>query len=154
MESLPKIFEKHPDLFVKRDKYTDFLEKKMYVKEQNMLILKEVSQGLKKDIDVDYSVDDLFFMQKLYLLYPDVAPENLLSLSWEHIKVLLNLLSNKKRDFYIEKCLKQNWDVCQLQKAILRDMYEKYLYVEEKYKNKDFSEDKFMKVQDDLWINE
>ena len=154
LESLPKIFDKHPNLFSERDKYKDFLEKKIYLKEQNILILKEISKGLKKDLGVDYSVRELYFMQKFYLMYPDVAPLELLSLSWEHIQILLHLFSKRKRDFYVEKCIAYKWDILELQKAILHDMYDKYVFVKKQYKNGVFSDEKFFEIQDNLWINE
>lgn len=153
-ENLPKIFDKYPDLFLEKDKYNDFLEKKIYLQEQNLLVLKEISRGLKKDLGVNYSEQELYCMQKLYLMYPDSPPSKLLSLSWEHIQILLNLFSKSKIDFYVEKCIIYKWSILELKKAIMNDMYDKYMYVEKQYQNHPFSDKKFLKIQDILWINE
>ena len=98
-----------------------------------------------------YQPSELFMMQKLYLLYPHKVPEKLLELSWEHIKILLNLFSEEKRHFYVLCCLKERWSLEKLKEAILHDFYEKYIYVQQIYGIKKFSFQNFQEVLDFIW---
>ena len=127
------------------------MEQKKYLKEQNELILNELSNELVPRFGESYRSSELFMMQKLYLLYPRKVPKKLLELSWEHIKVLLNLFSDEERKFYIECCLIEKWSVEKLKEAILKDVYEKYYYVKKVYGKHGFDFHNFKEVLDFVW---
>ena len=91
VEVLPEIYQKHPDLYAEKYKYTDYLKGKIYDKSQNEIILTELEKKLIPTFGQEYNKEDLFYMQKMYLLYPKNVPEKLLALSWDHIKIILNL---------------------------------------------------------------
>ena len=78
-----------------------------------------------------YSVKELHCMQKLYMLYLDDPPNDLLKLSWDCVKVIINILSVEKRNFYINACQKYSWDVRKLKYYIVSDLFEKYLFLKQ-----------------------
>ena len=93
-------------------------------------------------------------MQKLYLMYPKEPPEDLLGLSWGHIKLLLNLCEEQKRNFYIELCLQKNLSVKDLKKYLLEDLYEKCLLAnkERRVYQRDYSKiDELIGVSKMVW---
>ena len=94
--------------------------------EQNKIILEELSSKLVERFGDQYVASELFLMQKLFLLYPKKSPTDLLSLSWEHVKFLLNIFDKKERAFYIQECLQRNWDLEKLKEMYFQDTYKKY----------------------------
>ena len=70
-------------------------------------------------------------MQKLYMLYPDNPPNDLLGLPWDCVKVIINILSVEKRTFYINACQKYSWDVRKLRYYIVCDLFEKYIFLKQ-----------------------
>ena len=151
---MPEVFLKHPDLFQKKDQYQDYLEQKEYIQEQNKIILEELSSKLVERFGDQYVASELFLMQKLFLLYPKKSPTDLLSLSWEHVKFLLNIFDKKERAFYIQECLQRNWDLEKLKEMYFQDTYKKYNYVAKQYRHKSFSMDLFYKVLPLIWQEE
>ncbi len=150
-KKMPDVFLKHPDLFSKKDLFVDYLEQKEYLKEQNEIVLNEIAKDLVPHFGNSYNKKELFYMQKLYLLYPNKEEIDLLDLSWEHIKIILNIFDKNKRLFYINICLKKNLDVKKLKNYLLMDLYEKYFFVKEKYQQQDFSLDKLIELANFIW---
>lgn len=123
----PEIYERKPFLFKDSDQHRGWYACRAYFLSQNQLFLEEVLKELDKEYPGIYDTNELFYMQKLYLMYPKKPPEALLSLSWEHIKILLDLCNEQKRNFYIELCLAKNLSKEELKIFILGDLYEKCL---------------------------
>ena len=127
MDVLPTVLEKNKNLFSGKVRKNNWYQKRKSFLEKNARFLKSVRQEVLKKYDEDYVEDELFAMQKLYLLYPDTLPKKLLSLPWELIKIILNLYSVEKRKFYTDLALRFQWDSSKLEFYILNDLYEKYL---------------------------
>ena len=127
MDVLPTVLEKNKNLFSGKVRKNNWYQKRKSFLEKNARFLKSVRQEVLKKYDEDYVEDELFAMQKLYLLYPDTLPKKLLSLPWELIKIILNLYSVEKRKFYTDLALQFQWDSSKLEFYILNDLYEKYL---------------------------
>lgn len=151
VEVLPEIYQKHPDLYAEKYKYTDYLKGKIYDKSQNEIILTELEKKLIPTFGQEYNKEDLFYMQKMYLLYPKNVPEKLLALSWDHIKIILDLFAKEKREYYINVCFDNEWDINVLKKAILHNEYEKFCFLKQKYKKASFSQVDFHNCLDYIW---
>lgn len=149
--NMPKIFNKYPDLFSLKDSFNNYLDKKAYLKEQNDIIIKEISPLLVKKFGNKYNEEELFYMQKLYLLYPENLENDILKLPWNFIKIVLDLFNEEKRQFYIDNCLKYNWSLEELKEYIRQDVYEKYKYIQKKSKDRTFSMEKFLNLTSFIW---
>lgn len=135
---------KKETFFQKKDSNHGWYEKRKYFLEQNEAFLKKVQKELNKKYENTYTIDDLFSMQKLFFLYPEEPPMDLLELSWENIKVLLNLCDATKRQFYINICTFKNMDTKTLETYILNDFYEKVLAVTLEMEEKVSLDEKFL----------
>jgi len=120
-----EVVKEHPNIFRNDSLKKDWYHSRKDFLKQNDSFLELVSEKHYEKTQIMYDKEELFMMQKLYLLYPNNPPEKLLSLSWEHIKVILNLCEKEKRDFYTELCILSKIDVSLLKKYILNDLYEK-----------------------------
>lgn len=127
LDVLPTVLEKNQNLFSEKFSKKNWYQRRKRFLEKNRKFLQSVRQEVKEKFGEDYLEDELFSMQKLYLLYPETLPKKLLSLPWESIKVILNLYSIDKRKFYIDLALQYQWDQDVLEFYILNDLYEKYL---------------------------
>ena len=112
------------------EKNVPYQKKDWYLKRKDFLVrnqkfLSEVVLDLKNE-GYDFSMDDLFAMQKFYLCYPDGFPYIFKNLSWEHIKVLMNLYSSLAREFYARLIYVFHLSVGRLKEFILKDLYAKY----------------------------
>lgn len=112
------------------EKNVPYQKKDWYLKRKDFLVrnqkfLSEVVLNLKNE-GYDFSMDDLFAMQKFYLCYPDGFPDIFKGLSWEHIKVLMNLYSSLAREFYARLIYVFHLSVGRLKEFILKDLYAKY----------------------------
>ena len=73
--------------------------------------------------------EELLYMQKLYKTYPQNPPKDLLNCPWPIVKILINILTEEKRLFYLRLYLKYNLTSEELITYITHDIYEKYIYV-------------------------
>ncbi len=151
-EILPKIIkedksqEEHLDWYLKRKK---FLEK-------NDKIMEELEKELQKKYKEEFKNEDFFYMQKLFLMYPEYPPKKLLSLSWENIKILLNIGEEEKRRFYMDLCLGYDLEEQKLKEYILNDIYEKTIFIIQEQKNLDIVRqdnflDKILEISPMIW---
>lgn len=150
----PEIYERNPYLFKESEAHRGWFSCRAYFLEQNDLFLSEVLKELEKEYPGIYDKEELFYMQKLYLMYPKEPPTDLLCLSWEHIKLLLNICEEQKRNFYIQLCLQKNLQVEDLKKYLLEDLYEKCLLAnkERKVYQRDYSKiDELISVSKMVW---
>lgn len=127
MNVLPTVLERNQNLFSGKVRKNNWYQKRKSFLEKNTRFLQCVRQEVLKKYNEDYLENELFAMQKLYLLYPDTLPKKLLSLPWELVKIILNLYSIDKRKFYTDLVLQFQWDSSKLEFYILNDLYEKYL---------------------------
>ena len=118
----PKILSKYPlGEYISKDWY----KRRVYYLEYNKKILEKLSKMIKEKFDITYTYQELYSMQKLFLMYPDRVPKKLLSLSWDMIQIILQLCDREKRDFYVDMCIREQWSYSELKKYILEDLYEK-----------------------------
>lgn len=103
----------------------------------NKILLRLIIRKLRDKYHKDYQEDELLYMQKLYVLYPTKYPGDLLDCPWEIVTVILNILSEEKRKFYLKLYLRYKWSKDDLEKYIVHDLYEKYVYVISKMESYD-----------------
>lgn len=125
MSVLPQVKNENPKLFSECEKQYDWYQRRKYFLDQNDLFLDKVIEKIKEQYQEDYSKEELFYMQKLYMLYPNTLPKQLLSLPWTLIKMILNLCALEKREYYTNLCCSNNLSEKQLQECIMNDFYEK-----------------------------
>ena len=78
---------------------------------------------------------NLKLMKKFYLVYNKTGYTVCNQLSWSHNRLIMNIENSKKRNFYLEECIKSNWSVRQLERQINSFYYERLLSTVDKYKD-------------------
>lgn len=107
---------------------------KMIVDEQNgkdkaeygEYLIKNLSKNLTKDFGKGFTSTNLKTMRKFYLVFPN-GHSLRDQLSWTHYRLLLKVDDIKKREFYIDECIKSNWSTRQLERQINSFYYERLL---------------------------
>jgi len=127
VEIFPQLYQEHSYLF--SEVYTDWYERRKYFLKQNDILIEKMCESLEEKYHYEVSKEELFCMQKLFLMYPKNAPKKLLSLPWNVIGLILGLCDKEKRKFYTDICYYLNLDSSTLQKYILNDLYEKVSYL-------------------------
>ena len=111
-------------------------------------IIKEYSERLSKDLNINYNERTLFRIRQFYLLIVQQKVSTLSTqLTWSHYVELLKLNDNIKINYYISICEQQNLSVRQLRERIKNKEYER-LDSKTKYKlikNEDTKVDDFIK---------
>ena len=111
-------------------------------------IIKEYSERLSKDLNINYNERTLFRIRQFYLLIVQQKVSTLSTqLTWSHYVELLKLNDNIKINYYISICEQQNLSVRQLRERIKNKEYER-LDGKTKYKlikNEDTKVDDFIK---------
>ncbi len=156
LRKAPEVYEKSISFSSDTKKYSDWYDCRKYFLDQNDLFLTELEKELKAKFPKYSNKQELFLMQKLYLMYPEHPPTKLLSLPWEHIQVLLGLCDSKKRDFYVELCNQNDVSIRKLQSYILNDVYEKYCFLQQHNKDLDIQIDndflhKILEIEQMIW---
>lgn len=131
LENLKKIITKHVKDHFQITPLTEenwYHIRKEFLK-QNNKILKNIKIELQNIYKENFTEEDFFYMQKLFLIYQEQPPHKLLNLSWENIKLILNMCEEKKRIFYVELCLCYNLEHEVLKNFILNDIYEKTVII-------------------------
>jgi predicted nuclease of restriction endonuclease-like (RecB) superfamily len=78
-------------------------------------ILATISKALKNEYGRGWSVTQLRYCLRFAEVFPEEIPHTLYEeLSWSHIKLLLYIEDDLKRQFYSEMCLLESWSVRQL----------------------------------------
>lgn len=149
-----KIREEHMDLFTKKG--NNWYSKRKVFLEENEKFLNLVSIELKKENEKLNNPKELFYMQKLFLEYPQSPPNKLLSLQKEQINCILDLYSKEKRNFYIEICYANDIDIKTLKEWILNDLYEKIIGLLEEMPSKEDAKksdflDKVLEILPMIW---
>ena len=71
-------------------------------------------------------------------------------LSWSHNKLIMNIDDDKRRNFYLEECIKSNWSVRQLESRINSFFYERLISTKEPYKEEVKNEVNILEKQDKI----
>ena len=98
-------------------------------KSQNEII-KSFSNKLTKEFGQGFSVPSLKKMKKFYQVF-NGGSTLWNQLSWSHNRLIMNIDDEKRRNFYLEECIKSNWSVRQLERQINSGYYERYMLLKE-----------------------
>lgn len=101
-------------------------------KSQNEII-KSFSNKLIKQFGQGFSVPNLKKMKKFYQVF-NSGSTLWNQLSWSHNRLIMNIDDDKRRNFYLEECIKSNWSVRQLERQINSFYYERLISTKEPYK--------------------
>ena len=76
-------------------------------------LFKRLSKDLTLRYGKGYSVPNLYNMRQFYQVYKD-GYEELLSLTWSHVCILMRIENPVEREFYQRQCIDEKWDVTSL----------------------------------------
>lgn len=117
-------------------------------KSQNEII-KSFSNKLTKQFGQGFSVPNLKKMKKFYQVFNDGSTVwN--QLSWSHNRLIMNIDDDKRRNFYLEECIKSNWSVRQLERQINSFYYERLISTKEPYKEEVKNEINILEKKDKI----
>lgn len=90
-------------------------------------IVKTLSLQLTSEYGKGWSERQLWLCLQMVTTFPDLDIVNTVcaELSWSHLRLLIGLDDQLKRDFYIEICRLERWSVRQLQERIKSMLYER-----------------------------
>ena len=88
--------------------------------------LKKVSKRLRAELGNGFSVSNLQFMRRFFLLYPKQQTLSV-KLSWSHYCELLTISDENKRSFYEKECIASRWSVRELKRQLDSSLYERLL---------------------------
>lgn len=71
-------------------------------------------------------------------------------LSWSHNRLIMNIDDDKRRNFYLEECIKSNWSVRQLERQINSFYYERLISTKEPYKEEVKNEINILEKKDKI----
>lgn len=95
----------------------ELIEKYNLEASQNQII-SSFSKKLTQEYGTGYSVPNLKKMKKFYLTYRN-GSTMWNRVSWSHNRIIMNIKDEKKRNFYLEECIKSNWGVRKTNKYFL-----------------------------------
>ncbi len=105
--------------------------KKEIIKSDRAEYGKQIVQSLTAQLTQKYgkgfSSQNLWYMVQLYEIHPilHALRGELEGLSWTHIRTLLPIKDELKREFYATLCLKEHWSTRTLQERINSMLYER-----------------------------
>ncbi len=117
-------------------------------KSQNEII-KSFSNKLTKQFGQGFSVSSLKKMKKFYQVF-NGGSTLWNQLSWSHNRLIMNIDDNKRRNFYLEECIKSNWSVRQLERQINSFYYERLISTKEPYKEEVKNEINILEKKDKI----
>lgn len=94
--------------------------------EYGIKLVEYLSEKLTNEFGKGFSKRNLFDMRLFYQTIPIVQTLSA-QLSWSHIRLILSVSNEKKRNFYIKECAECNWSVRQLERQINTFYYERLL---------------------------
>ena len=117
-------------------------------KSQNEII-KSFSNKLTKQFGQGFSVPSLKKMKKFYQVF-NGGSTLWNQLSWSHNRLIMNIDDDKRRNFYLEECIKSNWSVRQLERQINSFYYERLVSTKEPYKEEVKNEINILEKKDKI----
>jgi len=85
--------------------------------EYGEFLIKNLSKELTKDFGKGFNTSNLRNMRQFYLIFNNCYALRS-ELSWTHYRLIMRLDNEKKRNFYIDECIKSNWSTRQLERQI------------------------------------
>lgn len=80
-------------------------------------LMNELSKKLTNDYGKGFDKSNLSRMRKFYSLFNNVDALRQ-ELSWTHYRLIIKVDDERKRNFYIDECIKSNWSTRQLERQI------------------------------------
>lgn len=117
-------------------------------KSQNEII-KSFSNKLTKQFGQGFSVPSLKKMKKFYQVF-NGGSTLWNQLSWNYNRLIMNIDDDKRRNFYLEECIKSNWSVRQLERQINSFYYERLISTKEPYKEEVKNEINILEKKDKI----
>lgn len=113
-------------------------------------LLKKLSLVLTKEYGKGFSVNQLYYIRKFYVIFKGKFPTPCGILTWSHYKRLLSVDNEQARNWYLKEAAEQMWSYATLNRNISTMYYERILMsqqkapVEQEMKEltKDFDNDK------------
>lgn len=112
-------------------------------------IIKSFSNKLTKEFGQGFSVPSLKKMKKFYQVF-NGSSTLWNQLSWSHNRLIMNIDDKKRRNFYLEECIKSNWSVRQLERQINSFYYERLISTKEPYKQEVKNEINILEKKDKI----
>lgn len=78
-------------------------------------LINELSKNLTIDYGKGFDKSNLSRMRKFYSLFNNIDAMRQ-ELSWTHYRLIIKVDDKKKRNFYIDECIKSNWSTRQLER--------------------------------------
>jgi len=88
--------------------------------------IKKLSNELTIEFGKGFTSTNIKTMRKFYLLFQNSHALRD-QLSWTHYRLIIKVDNEKKRDFYIDECIKSNWSTRQLERQINSFYFERLL---------------------------
>ena len=85
-------------------------------------LFKYLSEQLTRDFGKGFDESNLRLIRQFYLTFPirdAVRPE----LSWTRYRLIMKMLNENAREFYIDECVKSRWSTRQLERQIKHMLY-------------------------------
>ncbi|MBV7271495.1 DUF1016 family protein [Clostridium sp. PL3] len=119
--------------------------------EYGEFLIKNLSKELTKDFGKGFTASNLRNIRQFYLTFNKRYALRS-ELSWTHYRHLMRLDNEKKRNFYIDECIKSNWSTRQLERQINSFYYERLLSTQKENKNE--VRDEIKKLEPERNIND
>jgi len=102
-------------------------------------IIKELSKKLSKEYGNGYSITNLKYMKKFFVVF---QKSHALSdqLTWTHYRLLLKVEKEEARNFYMIECVENNWSTRELDRQISSLLFERIALGKDKDKVKSLAE--------------
>ena len=125
------------------------LIEKYHLETSQNKIIKSLSKKLTKQFGQGFSVPNLKKMKKFYQVF-NGSSTLWNQLSWSHNRLIMNIDNEKKRNFYLNECIKSNWSVRQLERQINSFYYERLISTNNKYKEQVKKEINVLEKKDEI----
>ena len=102
--------------------------------EYGEFLIINLSKELTKDFGKGFTASNLRNIRQFYLIFNNCHALRS-ELSWTHYRYLMRVDDERKRNFYIDECIKSNWSTRQLERQINSFYYERLLSTQEEHKN-------------------
>src|SRR4030095_3963662 len=90
-------------------------------------VISRLSDLLTSKYGSGYSIAHLTYCRNFAAIYPDMEIVHSLreQLSWTHIRIILSIKDNIKREFYLQLCIKERWKTRFLEERIDSMLFER-----------------------------
>ena len=124
-----EIYEKVKDYSKERNKVKTYYEVGELLasagKHYGENIIGEYSKKLVNEVGKKYNKSTLFKIRKFYLIFSEQKMAPVGPLSWSHYKILIPIKDDNERNYYIDRCIRDNLSKRELEKIKKEKEYER-----------------------------